>query len=239
MAKVLFTAVVADMRGKIAGTVFSKNKAGAFARTKVSPTNARTAAQTFARLRLANLSASWRGLSQTTRNGWIESAKSAFSTNVFGNTKTLSGQQLFVSAQSNIQLGGYQPFTLSPGIEAPILSGGLKINSTGTVGGEITTLDFVATADTSENVVYLVASTGVISTGISNPSGKFKMLDFKGDPGSTLSLLAAYTALFGTPTVGDNVYFEITAINITTGTAAPKIVVNLLMGGQVIIFDQL
>jgi hypothetical protein len=51
--KVLFGAIVVDGRGKIGGHVMSKNRAGAFMRTKVTPINRKSSFQTGVRSRLA------------------------------------------------------------------------------------------------------------------------------------------------------------------------------------------
>jgi hypothetical protein len=45
MAKINFGQTVNDARGKLGGTVFSKNKSGAYTRRKVTPANPRTVAQ--------------------------------------------------------------------------------------------------------------------------------------------------------------------------------------------------
>ena len=45
MAKILMTAIVADIRNKLNGSVFSKNRYGAYVRTKVTPVNPQSTAQ--------------------------------------------------------------------------------------------------------------------------------------------------------------------------------------------------
>ena len=42
MAKIKMTAIVADMRNKLNGSVFSRNRGGAYIRTKVTPINPQT-----------------------------------------------------------------------------------------------------------------------------------------------------------------------------------------------------
>ena len=46
MAKIKFGMMMTDARGKLGGQVFSKNKGGAYVRTKVTPSNPQTIAQT-------------------------------------------------------------------------------------------------------------------------------------------------------------------------------------------------
>lgn len=102
MAKVLYTAVVADMRNKLAGSVFSKNKAGNYVRTKVSPVNRRTPDQTIVRQRLGSLSASWRGLNEVQRAAWSNATANYPRRDQFGNTYFLTGSQLYVGLNTNL-----------------------------------------------------------------------------------------------------------------------------------------
>lgn len=60
--KLKFGAIVVDGRGKIGGHVASKNGAGAYLRTKVTPTNPQTARQSFVRALFAAITAAWSGL---------------------------------------------------------------------------------------------------------------------------------------------------------------------------------
>ena len=101
-AKLLFTAVVADMRNKLNGTVFSKNRYGAYARTKVTPVNPQSTAQQNQRNTLSTNSAAWRGLTEAQRQSWIDGAINFPATDIFGNSKILSGQALYVKFNNNL-----------------------------------------------------------------------------------------------------------------------------------------
>jgi len=96
MAKVKFTAFMADARGKLNGTVFSKNRGGSYVRTKVTPSNPQTSFQSAVRQRLSSLSASFRALSASQILAWNNAVGDFLSTNIFGDTVTPSGLQLFV-----------------------------------------------------------------------------------------------------------------------------------------------
>ena len=54
--KIKFGAIVVDGRNKIGGHVMSKNRAGAYMRTKVSPVNPRSLDQMSVRSRLSAIS---------------------------------------------------------------------------------------------------------------------------------------------------------------------------------------
>jgi len=57
--KIKFGAIVVAGSGKIGGHVASKNRGGAYLRTKVTPTNPNSPAQAGARALLASLSTGW------------------------------------------------------------------------------------------------------------------------------------------------------------------------------------
>ena len=106
MAKIKFTAIVAEMRNSIAGTVFSRNRYGSYARTKVTPINPQTSYQQEQRQRLSNLSSSWRALTDAQRASWSAQVQNYKSTDIFGDAKVLSGQALFVSLNLNLERAG-------------------------------------------------------------------------------------------------------------------------------------
>src|SRR3546814_20356183 len=70
MAKVKFGALMTDARGKLGGHVFSKNRAGSYLRTKVTPVNPQTSYQTSVRALFGAISPQWSGLSQAVRDSF-------------------------------------------------------------------------------------------------------------------------------------------------------------------------
>jgi hypothetical protein len=93
--KIKFSGIgVVDGRGKLNGTVFSRNRSGAIARVKVTPINPNTAAQAAARSLLASLSQGWRGLSQAAILQWNNAVSDYQTTDVFGDLRTPTGKNL-------------------------------------------------------------------------------------------------------------------------------------------------
>ncbi len=96
MAKLVFGPVVLDARGKVGGVVFSKSKAGAIGRKKVSPSQPRTTSQSTVRSDFTELSKAWSSvLTDTQRAGWISLAKNNPVHDVFGATIVLTGLQMY------------------------------------------------------------------------------------------------------------------------------------------------
>lgn len=97
--KIQWGMMMTDGRGKLGGQVASKNRAGAYVRTKVTPSNPQTESQSVVRSILAVLSKRWSGtLTEAQRQAWVEASASGEwnKTDVFGNSRKPSGFNLFV-----------------------------------------------------------------------------------------------------------------------------------------------
>lgn len=86
-----------DGRGKLGGQVASKNRSGAYVRTKVTPVNPNTSFQSVVRQRLASLSKEWANLSENDRSKWNVAANSGSwnKTDIFGDARRPTGKNLF------------------------------------------------------------------------------------------------------------------------------------------------
>lgn len=71
MSKIKFGALLVDMRGKQGGTVYSRNKSGAYSKNKVTPINPKTSFQQAQRNALSARAQAWRGLNPDARRSWI------------------------------------------------------------------------------------------------------------------------------------------------------------------------
>lgn len=101
--KIKWGMMMTDGRGKLGGQVASKNRAGAYIRTKVTPSNPRTSFQSTVRQNLAILSKSWHMLPEKLRNSWNAAADSGDwnRTDIFGDSRKPTGKNLFTSINLN------------------------------------------------------------------------------------------------------------------------------------------
>ncbi len=99
-------AIISEIRNKIAATVYTKNKAGASIRNRVTPINRKSPGQTLRRQQLASYSSQWRGLTQAQRDGWNSGAANFPQTDNLGQTIFLTGEQLYVRCNANLVLTG-------------------------------------------------------------------------------------------------------------------------------------
>lgn len=218
MAKVLFTAVVADMRNKLNGTVFSKNRYGAYTRTKVTPVNPQSADQQLVRGRFGARSAAWRGLTDSQRQSWIDGASSFPVFDIFGNSKILSGQALYNKLNLNLAQAGQAAIATCPAAVA--------IQSL---------VSMAVTADVSDATVELTAGIAAVpagftaivfatpgyGAGISFVKNKFRFLT---TIAAGISLGAAdygpeWTTKFGSLVAGQKLSLFMFLVSNTTGQA--------------------
>lgn len=114
MAQVKYSGPVAAVSGKIGGTVYGRNRYGAYARLWAKPVNPRTDKQEDVRGRLANASVSYGGLTQTQKDNWASYAAATPRQNRVGDTVFYSGFNWYVSNYVAAQTVG-----ITPSAEAP------------------------------------------------------------------------------------------------------------------------
>ena len=203
--KLKFGAIVTDGRGKIGGHVASKNRAGAYLRTKVTPTNPNTVAQMQARSVLSSLSQQWSTLSESQRLGWNEAVKEWGTTDIFGDIKKPSGINLFVKLNSNlISVGLPQVLDVPAKSEVPavvIISASYKVST----GALFINFD----SDLANGKIALIRATPRLSAGVSFVKSQFRVIGHENVQGDNVGLIGAYSSKFGAVSAGDNVYTSV------------------------------
>lgn len=215
MAKVLFTAVVADMRNKLNGTVFSKNRYGAYTRTKVTPVNPQSTAQQTARNNLSTNSQGWRGLSEAQRQSWIDAAPSFPFTDIFGNTKILSGSALYVKLSNNLANVGFALNTSAP---APVAIPAIT-SITLTAADAVPTLSLVfAPSPVPADFTMVIEATPNMGQGISFVKNRFRFIkNIPAGDATPQSILTEYAAIFGNPLEAQKIFVRVRYVSNLTG----------------------
>lgn len=216
MAKVLFTAVVADMRNKLAGTVFSKNRYGAYTRTKVTPVNPQTSTQQQTRQNFGNTSAAWRGLTQAQRNAWI--AQAAFNPiiDIYGASKILSGQAFYTQVNRNLFVAG------QTAISAPASPVAIPTWYITDVVADISS-GFTITVNAATvpaGFTNVVAVTDQLTPGIGFAKNRFRVLGQFTATAGVITITTEYAARFGTLVAGNKIFVRVYLISNTTGQAS-------------------
>lgn len=218
MAKIKFGMMMTDARGKLGGQVFSKNRAGAYVRTKVTPSNARTVAQQASRSILGALSIGWNGLTEPAIKAWNEAVNDWKSTDVFGDLKTPSGKNLYIQLNKNLLQSNQSALGLPPEkTEVPEFVGtGLSIDETGTV---FTINDLTAVPP---RTVMQVWATAPLANGVNYVKNRMRVIGYL--PSGVISSTAIwdmYANKFGALTVDQRIATQFKYITASGQTSVP------------------
>jgi hypothetical protein len=213
--KTKFGSIIVDGRGKIGGHVASKNRAGSYMRTKVTPVNGRTAAQVLSRQRLGTLSAAWAGLTDAVRLSWNNAVGLWKKTDVFGDLRNPSGFNLYQKLNNNLAQIGVAAIT-NPPLPAAIgawTTFSFVPDNTGTM-----VLTFAATP-VPAGFAVLIDGTAPMSPGITNANARFRrVIKLAAAVATGEDLQVAYVAKFGTiAPIGNRITLRAKYINIATG----------------------
>lgn len=228
MARIKFGMMMTDARGKLGGHVFTKAKSGATIRTKVTPLNPKTSAQSEARSVLGANSQAWRMLTETQRLAWNSAAQEVSKTNAFGDTYFPSGKNYFTAVNNNIRnIGGVIILDPPALVEMPGLT---SVEVDFDLLAE--QIDIAPNYIGSGSDTYLVCNaTSGQSAGRYNFSGKYRKFssyDLAGLP-SNSAVYASYVSKFGVPSAGQKVSFEFYLVNERTGQASPRVTTTVLL----------
>jgi hypothetical protein len=107
VALVKMGALAQDVRGSLNGSTFSRNRGGAYIRSKVSPVQPVSEYSAAARAAFKSVSQRWAtGLNATQRAGWTAFAAVHPFINVFGDSITLSGIAMYMAVNQRLLLVG-------------------------------------------------------------------------------------------------------------------------------------
>ena len=237
MALIKTTAIIDAISGKIQGSVFARNKGGAYVRGRGVVTNPRTPEQMRVRSIFGTVSGSWRNLSQVQIADWDLLANETTYQNRLGDSRTYSGKALFQKVNQNRLLLGYELMKDAPNFADLIgiaFANGTGQNDEGTISINI---DAGLAADPVANEVnagFILSATGPINHGIKFVKNRLRdfltVLDLEKNFVDTedfatdeIELGALYAAKFGTPEPGERVAMALTAVNDLGQKGAPFI----------------
>lgn len=217
--KMKFGALVVDGRGKIGGHVASKNRAGAYLRTKVTPVNPQTAAQNLVRSRLTTLSQAWKSLTEAQRQSFNSAVGDYAKSDIFGDVRNPSGANLFQRLNNNLLGVGESIIEEAPqpqgvvtetldNLEANILSSTFDLNFAA-VNADGTNIKIFATAGQSQGKNFVSSEYRQIGVGDISAAASVSMWD-------------EYVAKFGEPILGSKVFVKVVFVNPATGEASTQ-----------------
>ena len=156
--------LAAALSGSIGGTVFSRNRGGAYVRNRSIPVDPNTSFQIAVRAILANQSQNWADRTDAERAAWESWALQNPVTNALGNQIRLSGHQAYVQLNARIDFVNGTRIDTPPIINAPLGLDTLTLS--GDIGAGSVAIAFTA-APTAANGGLWVRSAVVNSAGVS------------------------------------------------------------------------
>jgi len=215
--KIKFGALVTEGRGKLGGHVASKNRGGAYLRTKVTPNNPNTTAQSFVRAQLGSLSQAWNGLTAEQIAAWNGAVNNWLKTNIFGDKVVPSGKALYTSLNLNLYPTTYAALSLPPAkteMPATVFTGAMF----GIAASELT-IDLVAADAGSTAVIW---ATPAVSGGVTNYGSRFRQLGSSiANAITPATFYTLYVDKFGAPVVGQNIAIAVQIV-LPTGQVSPR-----------------
>lgn len=223
---VKFGAIVVEGRGKINGHVASRNRGGAYFRTKVTPVNPQTSYQTTVRNRLAGLAQDWRGLTAAQRAAWNAAVSDYAKTNIFGDLKNPSGFNLYQRLNNNLLICGESQIS-SPPVPQDVFA--LTSLSVAVVTGTpAVTLTFAAAIPATDKIKLY--ATPPLSAGVSFVKSEFRLIDvLTNSDSSPLDVVTEYTARFGSVgSTGQKIFVMMVPVNITSGQEGNALIASCI-----------
>lgn len=217
--KAKFGAIVVDGRGKIGGHVASKNRAGSYFRTKVTPVNPQSGYQGNVRNLFTTLSQAWRGLTQAQRDAWNGAVSDYARTDIFGDLKNPTGFNLFQRLNNNLNSIGEST------IDAPPLPESVgEVAATSLTAEDDTVAESLSVelgAAVPSDTTVKVFATAPQSPGKSFVKSEYRQIGtIAAAETSPVDILSDYTDRFGSVGAeGQKIFVKLLAINSNTGQA--------------------
>lgn len=194
--------------GSYQGLTSSRNRFGQYFRTRATPVNPRTTFQTGVRATLAAFATAWRGLTSTAQAGWKSLGLQMQRNDSLGQTYNLTGQEAFISVNTNLTNAGQTTLGAAPSYSTPdaVAVGAITLNS-GTFSVAWTPTPLGA----SETILAFAGpqrSAGVTFEKDLRLMGAGTLAQT-----SPLDLFSAYEARFGTPVLGNKIFVALERVN--------------------------
>jgi hypothetical protein len=222
MALLVPGAVVSVLSGKIGGTVFARNRGGAYARAYAIPTRVTSETAQSVKAAFAAASQAYANLTTAQIAAWDAYGQENPVSNRIGQLITLKGQSWFVGCNARLIVAGESQITLPPILAAPVIA--VADNPVVDVSDTLATIDVAAhTADASIRIaVYGARSVSAGKRYLENLYTTVYLSD-AGASGTTLSFGSNLEAKLGSLQAGVTYHFKVVMLDVRTGlVSAPQ-----------------
>lgn len=228
MAKVVFSDLIVEMRGKTGGAVYSKNKGGAYRKRRTVPSNPQTAAQIAVRSKISTLSQAWKSLTSEQQAAWQAATPQFQYINNLGQLQSYTAQALFMALNSSIRAANPSASLLtSPPTPASITNVVPSAIAVTSDAGAISLVEVTYAPTVPSGHAVIVQATRGLSPGVTRPSqSDFRQIHvIAAANGSPQDITSSWTAVFGNASIGQKVFVKFVTVLLATG--------QRIEGGQV------
>jgi hypothetical protein len=229
MALIKFSGLLSAISGKVGGTVFARNKAGAYSRNWAKPTSSPTPIQSANRARFGSQSAFWGSLTSAQRTSWNASASGLIRVNRLGEEYVPTGRQICLQANNQLVASAQTEISTPPAdFTPPTIDPGMTATAVETAG-IVTSLELSSTPiDTTK--IFSVEAAGQSPNTKTNFTNQYRQIGTFPLDGDVPDLLSAYIAVFGNvAAAGNQIYLRVKTVDVSNGQAsAPLIIVATL-----------
>lgn len=205
--------------GSYQGITASRNPFGQYFRTRATPVNPNSTAQSAVRARQSNNAAAWRGLTDGQRESWSSLGASMARTDSLGQSYTLNGFQAYCSV-NNLKAAAGDTLVADP---PALVDPGTLLTMTLTLTSAAFSVAYTTTPLAAGVRLFLFASPQR-SAGRSFESDYRLIAVTAAAAASPHNLLAAYTARLGAPVTGNKIF--VSAVLYKTGFEGPPLQVG-------------
>ena len=222
MARILFGGGVAQIRGSIGGTTYSKNANGAYARNRSQPANRNTLAQQGVRNIFGSIARRWKELTSSQQASFVDLSASYPYVNSVGLSSVLTGFQLFQKVNSQLALvGSPQISMMQPPVYVPTI-GDAIVNTIAKASDRFEiTYSFDANSEVPAGFVFVIEATREFANGTYRPKSQdYRQISIQPAtvPVTALNIWADYSAVFGEPTTnGSRIFIRGFLVSLLTG----------------------
>jgi hypothetical protein len=209
--KVQWGALLVAGSGKAGGQVLARNRGGAYLRNKVTPLNPSTTAQQNARGLLGSLSTQWSQLTEAERLSFNNSVSDFSRTDIFGDVRNPSGQNLYVKLNANLVNTGQAQILAAPAKEKFIFSGILSATFDVSAQTVIINLDNAL----NDGSKVLAFATPTLTNGTTFVKDRLRSIGSVTVADDIITLTPNYIAKFGNFTIGANIVIGFKVISAT------------------------
>jgi hypothetical protein len=190
--------------GSYQGMTASRNRFGQYMRTRASPVQPNTVAQLNQRARMTTNAAAWRALTDAQRAGWLSLGLNITRTDSLGSTYSLNGFMAYCSVNNNKLDAGDAAVSDAPTIVTPAD----LLTATVTLTAVAFSIAYTATPLAAGVRLFIWVSPQRSAGRKFN--GDYRLLAVTAAAAaSPHNALAAYTAKFGVPVVGQRIFISL------------------------------